>query len=358
VRPSSHWTTNTYKEVRGFDRHRGVLSGLTKNKKRRAEMKRVRVSVVLIFFLCTAFAVGIGHPLAAAEPVKVGAIVSLTGWAGFLGTPIKESIEVAQDEINAKGGVLGRQIQVFFEDDQSNPTNSVVAATKLIKDKKVGFMIGPSFTAGCMSILPICEEQQVPVMFPTPATAGLNKWVFHVLIDDTRHGKGMLDFMATTLKAKKIAILTGDEVGFMAGVKSIEDNIGQYGVTIVEKEQYKVNDANMVPQLSKIKAANPDVILFYGIAPPASVAAKNYVQLGMKQPVVCSWGVSSKDFAKLAGAVLKDKPWIIFGLEFLYGDKLPASDPYRKIYGGADVRRKRLRRALDNSRSHQAGKNR
>lgn len=296
-------------------------------------MKKVKVNVVLVLFVFLVFALcGIGHTLQAAEPVKVGAIVSLTGWAGFLGTPIKESIEVAADEINGKGGVLGRQIQVFFEDDQSNPTNSVVAATKLIRDRKVGFLIGPSFTAGCMSILPICEEQQIPVMFPTPATAGLNKWVFHVLIDDTRHGKGMLDFMATTLKAKKIAILTGDEVGFMSGVKAIEDNIAQYGVTIVAKEQFKVNDTNMVPQLSKIKAANPDVILFYGIAPPASVAAKNYVQLGMKQPVVCSWGVASKDFAKLAGTVLKDKPWIIFGLEFLYGDKLPASDPYRKIY--------------------------
>ncbi len=104
----------------------------------------------------------------------------------------------------------------------------------------------------------------------------------------------MLDFMATTLKAKKIAILTGDEVGFMSGVKAIEDNIAQYGVTIVAKEQFKVNDTNMVPQLSKIKATNPDVILFYGIAPPASVAAKNYVQLGMKQPVVCSWGVAEQ----------------------------------------------------------------
>ncbi len=243
-------------------------------------MKRVRAILYLCVFLAFALSlVGTASPSRAAEPVKIGAIASLTGWAGFLGTPIKESIEVAADEVNKQGGVLGRQVQVFYEDDQSNPTNSVVAATKLIRDKKVNFMIGPSFTAGCMSILPICEQEQVPVIFPTPATAGLNKWVFHVLIDDTRHGKGMLDFMATTLKAKKIAILTGDEVGFMAGVKAIEDNAAKYGASIVIKEQYKTQDMSMIPQLSKIKAANPDVLLFYGIAPPAAVAAKNYVQL-------------------------------------------------------------------------------
>jgi branched-chain amino acid transport system substrate-binding protein len=294
-----------------------------------------RLTLVLCVFVSFVFALCVFAPsqaAAAGEPIKIGAIVSLTGWAGFLGQPIKEALEVSVEDVNSHGGALGRSIEVYFEDDQSNPTNSVVAATKLIRDKKVSALIGPSFTSGCMSIVPICEQEQIPVIFPAPATTGLEKWVFHVLVDDTRSGPGILQFVAETLGKKKIAILTGDEEGFLAGVKAIKEQAPKYGASIIIQEQFKLSDTNMTPQLTKIKAANPEVLIFYGIANPAAVAAKNYVQLGMKVPVVCTAGVGSKDFARLAGPVLKDKPWIVFGLKFLFAEKLPASDPYRKIY--------------------------
>lgn len=296
-------------------------------------MKRANVvSLVFVFLLLAISFVGIANPLHAAEPIKIGVIASSTGLASFCGIPQTEAIQVAADEINKSGGVLGRQLKIYYEDDQTNPTSSVIAATKLIRDQKVSILIGPSTSAGCMSILPIIQQEQIPVLFPTPATVGLNKWVFHILIDDTMHAKGMLDFMATTLKAKKIGILFFDDVGNLKGVKTVEENAGQYGASVVIKEQFKPGDTNLVPQMSKVKAANPDVILFYGTTPTAAVAAKNYVQLGMKQPVVCSWGASSNEFAKLTSTVIQGKPWVVFGLKFIHGDKLSPQDPYRKIY--------------------------
>ena len=300
-------------------------------------MKPVRSFLVAMLFVLTVVSflcVAADRPVQAAEPIRIGAITTLTGWAGFLGTSAKEALEIGVDQINAKGGVLGRQIEVLYEDDQSNPTNSLIAATKLIRDKKVVALIGPSFTAGCIAVVPICDQEQIPVLLPAPlADAPFNKWVFNVLISDSHHGPGMLKFMAETLKAKKIAILTGDEAGFLTGVKALEAQTGKYGVTIVAKEQYKLSDTNMMSQMTNIKAAKPDAVLFYGIAPPAAIVAKHYVQLGMNMPVVCSWGVSSKDFAKLTGGtLLKDKPWIIFGTKFNFGDKLPANDPFRKNF--------------------------
>ena len=113
---------------------------------------RIRILTNAIGLIALAFLllslVG-AKPLGAAEPIKVGAIVSLVGWAGFLGTPQKEAIEIVADEVNRKGGVLGRQIEVSFEDDQSNPTNSAIAATKLIRDRKVCAVIGTSNSSGC-----------------------------------------------------------------------------------------------------------------------------------------------------------------------------------------------------------------
>jgi branched-chain amino acid transport system substrate-binding protein len=234
------------------------------------------------------------------------------------------------EKINRQGGVLGRPLEVYYEDDQSNPTTSVIATTKLVRDLKVCAVLGTAFTSGATSMIPIAEGEGVPLLPTCPATVPLNKWVFFVLIDDTLHGPGMLKFMAEDLKAKKIAVLTAPEVGFLAGIKAIEDNLDKYGAKIIIKEQYEFTDTSMIPQLTKIKAAKPDVILNYSIGTSASVAAKNYKQLGMKVPVVNSWGVASKEHAKLAGEVVVGKPWIVFGLKCLFADKLPPDDPYRQ----------------------------
>ena len=271
-----------------------------------------------------------GEPLGAAEPIKVGMVSSVTGYFGFLGTPGKEAVQVEVDRINSEGGVLGRPIKVYYEDDQSNPTNSVIATTKLVRDIDVCAVIGTAFTIGATSMIPIASREGVSLLPTCPATTDFNKWVFFVLIDDTRHGPGMLKFMAEDLKAKKIAILTANSVGYLAGIEALKKDLDKYGAKIIIEERFEYADTSVITQLTKIKAAKPDAILNYSAATSASVAAKNYRQLGMNVPVVNSWGVASKEHARLAGEVVAGKPWIIFGLKCLFADKLPPDDPYRK----------------------------
>jgi branched-chain amino acid transport system substrate-binding protein len=103
-------------------------------------------TVGLIGFVLSLLLFAGGRPSQAAEPIKIGSIFSITGWAGALGTPPKEAIEIVVDEVNRKGGVLGRQIEIAYEDDQSNPTNSAIAATKLIGDRKVSVLLGSTLT--------------------------------------------------------------------------------------------------------------------------------------------------------------------------------------------------------------------
>ena len=271
-----------------------------------------------------------GEPLGAAEPIKVGMVSSVTGYFGFLGTPGKEAVQVEVDRINSEGGVLGRPIKVYYEDDQSNPTNSVIATTKLVRDIDVCAVIGTAFTIGATSMIPIASREGVSLLPTCPATTDFNKWVFFVLIDDTRHGPGMLKFMAEDLKAKKIAILTANSVGYLAGIEALKKDLDKYGAKIIIEERFEYADTSVITQLTKIKAAKPDAILNYSAATSASVAAKNYRQLGMNMPVVNSWGVASKEHARLAGEVVAGKPWIVFGLKCLFADKLPPDDPYRK----------------------------
>jgi len=271
-----------------------------------------------------------GTPLGAAESIKIGVILSITGRGGFLGTPEKEAITVVVEDVNRQGGLFGRQIELYFEDDQSNPTNSAIAATKLIRDKKVSCLIGSSLVVGCMAILPICEQEEVPQIAPAPITIPLKKWIFCVPVTDYRLGQRMLKFGVDTFDAKKIALLHSTDTYGMNGAQGIVENVDKHGASIVITEKFEPADTSMIPQLTKVKAARPDLIMLYANANPAAVIAKNYQQLGMETPLVASAGIPTPDFLKLAGKIAEGGRWIIFGLKDLYADQLPPDDPYRK----------------------------
>ncbi len=275
-----------------------------------------------------------GKPsLRAEEPIKIGAVLAITGWAGNFGTPQKEGITIVAEEANRRGGVLGRQIEVSFEDDQSNPTNSAIAATKLIRDKKVSFVIGSTLTVFCMAMIPICESEQVPNIASGTGheiTVPLKKWIFRLPLSDYRSSPTMLKFAVNTLGARKIALLYSTDASGMMGAKGIMENIDKFGASIVITETFDPKDTNMIPQLTKVKAANPDAIVLYTNAASASVIAKNYQQLGMETTVVACHAIPTPEFMKLAGKITEGGRWIIFGVKDRYADRLPPDDPYRK----------------------------
>ena len=117
-------------------------------------------SIVCLTFV---FLIFVGFTsLHAAEPIKIGAVLSITGFASALGTQERDGIQLELDKLNSQGGVLGRPLVVYIEDDQSDPTNAANATTKLIRDKQVCAIIGSSPTSSCMAMVPICEREQIP----------------------------------------------------------------------------------------------------------------------------------------------------------------------------------------------------
>ncbi len=301
-----------------------------------ATMKHMTVSVarVILFALIISSFLGLAVRTGAlgAEPIKVGAVLSLTGWAGFMGVPQKDAFTAIFDEVNRKGGINGRQIQCLFEDDQSNPTTAVVAATKLIRDKKVAVMTGPSMTDSGMSIIPICEREQVPFVITGPVVAPFKKWVFLVGPGDTRLAAHIAELVANRLGAKRIALLHDTSNYGMTGARVLNKEIPKYpGVSFVIQEEFETTDKSMVPQLTRIKAVNPDLIILFTTGNPASIIAKNYKQLGMKTPVVGSTPVGSPDFFRLAGDIAEESKWMFVAAKFFVADKLPPDDPLRKL---------------------------
>ncbi len=289
------------------------------------------VGLIGLFFSLLLFLEG--RPLRAAEPIKIGAVLAITGWAGNFGTPQKEGITIVAEEANRRGGVLGRQIEVYFEDDQSNPTNSATASTKLIRDKNVSFVIGSTLTVFCMAMIPICEREQVPNIASATGheiTVPLKKWIFRLPLSDYRSSPTMLKFAVKTLGAKKIALLHSTDASGMMGAKGIMESVDKYGASVVITESFDPKDTNMIPQLTKVKAARPDAVILYTNAAAASVIAKNCQQLGMETPVIACHAIPTPEFMNLAGKIVEGGRWIIFGVKDRYADKLLPDDPYRK----------------------------
>jgi len=140
----------------------------------------------------------------------------------------------------------------------------------------------------------------------------------------------MLSFVVKTLGAKKIALLHGTDSSGKMGAQGIQDNIGKYGASVIIEEAFEPTDTNMIPQLTKIKAAQPDVIILWTSVVPAAVVAKNYAQLGMKTTVVTSHGVfPTQAFMAAAEGVLDKNYWLLFGARDIYADQLPPNDPWR-----------------------------
>jgi branched-chain amino acid transport system substrate-binding protein len=268
----------------------------------------------------------------AADAIRIGVLVCKTGWAGFIGTPQAEAIEAVVDRVNREGGVLGRRIELYIEDDQSNPTNSAIAATKLIRDKNVSAIIGGTLTVNCMPILPIVEREKVPnasMGAGHEITYPIKKWVFRVPTTDFRVAPVMLTYAKEKLGAKNIALLHSTDSSALMAVQGFQEYAPKLGMSIVAKEAFENQDTNMISQLMRLKAAKVDAIMLYTAGAPAILVAKNYQQLGLKEPVVASHGVVSLEFLKAAPEYI-DPTWTIFSPRGAVAAKLSADDPYRK----------------------------
>lgn len=111
-----------------------------------------------------------GNAICATQPIKIGVVLPVTGWGAALGQPTKEAIAIVADETNHRGGVLGRTLELYVEDDQSSPTNAAVAVTKLVRDTKVSMVIGSALTVLCMPMLPFSSVNKSPMCLSGQAT--------------------------------------------------------------------------------------------------------------------------------------------------------------------------------------------
>ena len=273
----------------------------------------------------------------AADPIKIGSVLSVTGPAAFLGDPELKTLQLYVEELNKKGGVLGRQLQLVHYDDGSDANKANGFAKRLIDDDKVDILIGGTTTGATMSMVPLVEKANIPFISLAGAVViiePVKKWVFKTPHTDRMAAEKVFDDMKQR-GISKVALLSETSGFGQSGKKETEGVAAKYGITLVANETYGPKDTDTSPQLTKIKnTAGVQAVFVFGLGQGPAIVTKNYKQLGITLPLYQSHGVASNDFLKLAGPAAE-------GVRLpspaqLIPEKLAANDPQKPVVTAYD----------------------
>jgi branched-chain amino acid transport system substrate-binding protein len=268
----------------------------------------------------------------AADPIKVGSVLSVTGPAAFLGDPELKTLQLYVDELNKKGGVLGRPLQLVHYDDGSDANKANGFAKRLIEDDKVDVLIGGTTTGATMSMVPLVERAGLPFISLAGAVVivePVKKWVFKTPHTDRMAAEKVFEDMKKR-GISKVALLAETSGFGQSGKKETEGVAAKYGITLVASETYGPKDTDMSPQLTKIKnAPGVQAVFIFGLGQGPAIATKNVKQLGISLPLYHAHGVASEEFLKLAGPAAEGVRLPAAAL--LVADKLDNKDPQKPV---------------------------
>lgn len=268
----------------------------------------------------------------AADPIKIGSVLSVTGPAAFLGDPELKTLQMYVEELNKKGGVLGRQLQLVHYDDGSDANKANGFAKRLIDDDKVDILVGGTTTGSTMSMVPLAEKANVPFISLAGAVViiePVKKWVFKTPHTDRMAAEKVFEDMKKR-NLTKVALLSETSGFGNSGKKETEGVAAKYGITLVASETYGPKDTDMSPQLTKIKnTAGVQALFVFGLGQGPAIVSKNYKQLGISLPLYHAHGVASEEFIKLAGPAAEGVRLPAAAL--LVAAKLAANDPQKPV---------------------------
>ena len=222
--------------------------------------------------------------------IKIGGIFPLSGAVAVYGVECKNGIDLAIEEINAAGGINGKNVVLISEDDEGNPDKTVNAYQKLTSKDGAKIIIG-SLTSGCtQAITNRAQAQKVVQIAPAataPAITDAGDYIFRACFIDPFQGRVGGKFSAETLNAKTAAILYDTGNDYSVGLtENFEAAFTQAGGKIVAKEAYTTNDKDFNAQLTKIKSANPDVVYLPDYYDVVALIAKQLRAQGIEAPIV------------------------------------------------------------------------
>lgn len=258
-------------------------------------------------------------PLFAADTIKIGEIATVTGDFAAYGVAEVESVKMAVNEINAAGGILGKKVELIMYDCRTRNEDMVNAARRLVQQDKVTAVIGPSGSGLCIAASPVFNQGKVPHLGTLPTNpkvtvdekGKVKPYNFRICFLDPYQGKMLAVFAAKDLKAKTAAILYDVASDYSHGLREFfKKNFAAYGGKIIADEGHRGEDVDFRAQLTKIKLANPDVLVFPTMGKCLPLAVKQAREMGMTQPILGGDGYGDFMWEITGQAAMKNTYWV------------------------------------------------
>lgn len=274
-------------------------------------MKSIRIiSIPLLALLLGMVSSGCNRPTReASDTIKIGEFASLTGKEATFGQMSHHGTELAIEELNASGGLLGKKIQLIYEDDQSKAGEAAIVVQKLISRDQVIAVLGEVASSRSMEAAPICQENKVPMISPSSTNVKLTQmgdYIFRVCFTDEFQGLLLANFAARTLKVTRVAVLTDVKSDYSVGLsRDFKAPFVKNGGTILAEQNYSGGDKDFKAQLTAIKAANPEAIFVPGYYTEAGLIAQQARQLGITVPLFGGDGWESSKLIEIGGKAIE-----------------------------------------------------
>ena len=269
------------------------------------------VTALLLTLLATMSAWAQGGP-----PIRVGFASAMSGPSAITGEGVTWGGTMIVDEINARGGIMGRKVEAFFADNKGTPGEAVSAVRKLVDVDRVDVIIGQTHSGACLGALPIIKELQVPMVIESCSNPkirelmgkGGNDWAFRVNIDDEIMAYTFAKSMARSVKTATV-IAQNDDFG-RGGAAAYDAAFKKAGITLAGTEFFDRGQADYRPLLTRIKRTGPEAVLLIMLASDGSVFMRQFRELGLGQKLFARGSLATPEFLNQ----VKDNPRIGEGL--------------------------------------------
>ncbi len=246
---------------------------------------------------------------AAEDPIRIGHYGSLTGKDAAFGVATRKGVLLAVEELNAKGGVLGRKLEYLVEDIQSKQGESATAVKKLISRDKVVAVIGANASANSLEAAPICQNAKIPMMAissTNPKVTEIGDYIFRICFVDPFQGAVLAKFAHTSLHAKRLALMTSTNSPYSVGLSAVmRERFKALGGEIVAEQRFAEGDKDFRAQLTAIRAATPDVIAATGFYSEAALICVQARSLGLNVPIIGGDGWEAPQLTELGGKAVE-----------------------------------------------------
>ena len=265
---------------------------------------RIIILVVSVLFF--------GSKAIAADKIKIGLIASLSGASAKSGEAITRGLTIAIDEINAAGGLLGKQVELLRRDDEANPAKGLIAARELIQREKVALLVGGLQTPVSLAVVPYVNQARIPYMGPwaagTPITRNGAKenYVFRVSAVDEMVDIALVERAISAHGAKKPGMILINNPWGESNEKGLLAALAARGMENAGIEKIEISDIDAVPQLTRLKQAGADTLFMVANVGPSAQIMKSLERMGWDVPVISHWGPAGGRFSELAGKRAKD----------------------------------------------------